>query len=59
MYLEKYEIELKHTLDIELMMCLGNTYEDAFFEHQTFSDFINVILTEGIRSYNKKEDKNE
>ena len=59
MIIEKYEIELKHSLDIDLMMYLSDTYGKVVFDHESFNDFINVMLMRGLHSYNEQLDERD
>ena len=55
--MKKYELELKISFDVDMMINLGETYGEYILDYQSFNHFINVLLTQGLRVINEDTKK--
>ena len=55
--MEQFDLELKISFDVDMMINLDEYYGNYIFDYTSFNDFINVLLTRGLRAIN--EDKME
>ncbi len=55
--MKKYELELKISFDVDMMINLGETYGEYILDYRLFNHFINVLLTQGLRVINEDTKK--